>query len=116
MDTDRINSTISIIRCKKNPCRILSQTLSAGVLETDIQGAVLTYVARVSEDGFPAYFDMALIARLASEFCIPLTESTTRADMLARQAEGAFRAARLADSQQSEPPSLEDFTLVEVRG
>ena len=54
--------------------------------------------------------------RLAAEFCIPLTENTSRAQHLAQQADAEFRAARRADSQQATPRAIEDFPLVSVRG
>lgn len=45
-------------------------------LQTDASQVVLTYVFRPAESDTPAFFDQALIARLAAELCIPLTEST----------------------------------------
>lgn len=77
--------------------------------------AVLTYVFRPDETGFPPFFDQMLIARLTAEFCIPITESTTRAQFLFRLAEDEFRRAKLIDGQQHTPPAITDFPLVEVR-
>ena len=57
----------------------------------------------------------ALVARLAAEFCLPLTENSTRAERLARLADDELRLARLVDSQQSTPAKVEDFTLIEAR-
>jgi hypothetical protein len=51
----------------------------------------LTYVFRAEEAAFPAFFAAALVARLAAEFCLPLTESASRAEMLHRLAEGEMR-------------------------
>ena len=56
------------------------------------------------------------MSRLAAEFCIPLTESTSRAELLQRLAGSDFRDARLADSQQATPRAIEDFPLISVRG
>ncbi|CAA7619542.1 conserved hypothetical protein [Magnetospirillum sp. LM-5] len=78
-------------------------------------GVVLTYVFRPAELNFPPFFDQALIARLAAEFCIPLTESTTRAEFLHRLAEDEFRRAKLIDGQQDVPSAISSFPLVEVR-
>jgi hypothetical protein len=58
----------------------------------------------------------ALVARLAAEFCLPLTENTTRADLLARLAEAELRVARRADSQQASATALGSFPLISVRG
>ncbi|MCW9002000.1 MAG: hypothetical protein OQJ87_04710 [Rhodospirillales bacterium] len=85
-------------------------------LHTDMDAVVLSYIFRPVESAFPPHFDDALIARLAADFCLPLTESTSRAELLDRQAEAAFRRARLTDAQQDTPSALSHFPLVEVRG
>lgn len=96
--------------------RGLNYRISGRRLEADTDSLTLTYVFRPDETGFPPFFDIALIARLAAEFCLPLTESTTRAQLLHQLAEAEFRRAKAVDSQQAEPGRIEDFTLVEVRG
>ncbi|TDH62449.1 hypothetical protein E2C06_11300 [Dankookia rubra] len=85
-------------------------------LHCDAEQVVLTHIFRPEESGFPPHFAAALVARLAAEFCIPVTENTARAQLLAAQAEAEFRAARRADSQQATPRAIEDFPLVSVRG
>lgn len=85
-------------------------------LHTNANGVTLTYIFRPNESSFPAFFDQALIARLAAEFCLPITESTSRAEALNRLAEEELRRARLIDSQQDAPAKIEDFSLVGVRG
>lgn len=84
-------------------------------LHTDADAVVLTYLFRPSEGDFPAYFATALVTRLAAEFCLPVTENTSRAEGLARFAENELRLARLIDSQQDTPPRVEDFTLIRAR-
>lgn len=84
-------------------------------LHADASDVVLTYIFRPDELDFPPFFDQALIARLAAEFCIPLTESTSRSDSLHKLAENEFRRAKMIDSQQDSPGRIEDFSLVEVR-
>lgn len=84
-------------------------------LHADAEAVVLTYVFRPAETAFPPFFDQALIARLAAEFCLPLTESSTRAQLLFKLAEDEFRRAKLADGQQDTPLAISDFPLVEVR-
>lgn len=81
----------------------------------DSDEVVLTYVFRPDESAFPPFFDQMLIARLTAEFCIPITESTNRAQFLFRLAEDEFRRAKLIDGQQHTPPAITDFPLVEVR-
>jgi len=85
-------------------------------LFTDAAEVALTYVFRPEESAFPPYFASALVARLAAEFCIPLTENSSRAEMLFRLAEAELRLARQADSQQASARVLEAFPLVDVRG
>jgi hypothetical protein len=84
-------------------------------LHTDAEEVVLRYLFRPSEGDFPALFVATLVARLAAEFCLPLTENSTRAERLARLAEDELRLARLVDSQQDTPAKVEDFSLVKVR-
>lgn len=85
-------------------------------LHTAANEVYLTYIFRPAEVNFPPFFDQLLIARLAAEFCIPVTESTSRAEMLYRIAETEFRRARLIDAQQDSPLAIEDFPLIEARG
>jgi len=84
-------------------------------LHTDADALVLTYVFRPSEGDFPPYFNAALVARLAAEFCLPLTENSSRAERLVRLADAELKVAKLVDSQQDTPPRVEDFTLIRAR-
>jgi len=85
-------------------------------LLTDAEAVSLTYIFRADESLYPPHFAEALSARLAAEFCLPLTESTSRGELLARLATEAFRAARLVDAQEDTPRALGHFPLVEARG
>ena len=85
-------------------------------LVTDADTVTLTYQRRVPEAEFPSFFVSALVARLAAEFAIPLTEATARSETLQRLAAAEFKLARLVDSQQATPLRVEDFTLIRVRG
>ncbi len=89
--------------------------IQGGTLQTDAEAVVLTYIYRVDESGFPPFFESALIAKLAAEFCLPLTENTSRAEMLYKQARDEFETAKRIDAQQDTPPVLDDYTLVKVR-
>lgn len=84
-------------------------------LHTDVDSVNLSYIFRPSERAFPPFFDQAIIARLAAEFCLPLTESTSRAEVLFKLAEEEFRRAKTIDSQQETTGGFEDFSLVEAR-
>ena len=87
----------------------------SGQLHSDAEEVVLRYLFRSSEGDFPAFFVAALVARLAAEFCLPLTENSTRAERLTRLADDELRLARLIDSQQHTPARVEDFTLIKAR-
>lgn len=95
--------------------RGLDYRIAENRLHTDSEQAVLTYVFRPAETDFPPFFDAALIARLAAEFCAPITESTARAELLFKLAEDEFRRAKLIDGQQDTPSAIESFPLVDVR-
>jgi len=96
--------------------RGLAYRLFEDRLHCNAEQVVLTYIFRPEESAFPPFFAAALVARLAAEFCLPLTENNSRAQLLASQAEAELRAARLADSQQATPRAIEDFPLISVRG
>lgn len=95
--------------------RGLNYQIRERALCADATDVTLTYVARVGEADFPAFFVQALLARLAAEFCLPLTENASRADVLQKLAESEFRRARMIDGQQDQPAGFEDFTLIEAR-
>jgi len=84
-------------------------------LHTSSSEVVLSYIFGPAESEFPPFFDQTLIARLAAEFCIPLTDSTSRSEALLKIAENEFKRARLIDSQQQTPLAFQDFTLIGVR-
>ena len=84
-------------------------------LHTNYEEVVLAYVKRADEADFPTYFVSALINRLAAEFCLPLTENSSRSDLLFKMADTELRLAKLIDSQQDTPPRVEDFTLIGAR-
>jgi hypothetical protein len=86
-----------------------------GRLHTDAPTVLLTYQRRPSEAEFPAYFVPVLVARLAAEFCLPITENAARAEVLMRLAASELKLAKLIDSQQSTPQRVEDFTLLQAR-
>lgn len=84
-------------------------------LVTDAAAVTLTYQRRVPESQFSVPFVAALVAKLAAEFALPLTESPARAESLQRLAMEEIRLARLLDSQQATPMRVEDFTLIRAR-
>lgn len=95
--------------------RGLVYRVQGGRILTDAEAITLTYQRIVPEEELPPFFIQLLITRLAAEFCIPLTEGTSRAMELFRLAEHELRLARLIDSQQGTPQRVDDFTLVAAR-
>ena len=89
--------------------------IARGELHTNYEEVTLSYIFRPEEEEFPPFFDMAVIARLAAEFCIPVTESTSRATALYKLATQEFARARQIDAQQDSPNRLENFNLIDVR-
>ena len=85
-------------------------------LHTNASEVVLTYIFRPLESEFPPFFDQILMARLAAEFCIPLTDSTSRSEALLRVAKDEFKQARTIDAQQDTLMVIEDYPLIGVRG
>lgn len=95
--------------------RGLEYRIAERTLHANADPVVLSYIFRPDERTFPPFFDQALIVRLAAEFCIPITDSTTRTESLHKHAEAEFRRARMIDAQQDRPPRFEDFQLTQVR-
>lgn len=89
--------------------------IARNTLHTNASPVLLTYIFRPEEEEFPPYFDIALIARLAAEFCIPITENTSRAEAMFRLADAEFQRARQIDAQQDTPSRIEDFSLISAR-
>jgi hypothetical protein len=94
----------------------LTYRLMNNRIETDAAALVLTYVRRVVEAAQPAYFDLVLIAKLAAEMAVPLTENATRAEAMYRLAEQELARARSIDAQQDTPSRLGRYSLIDVRG
>ncbi len=85
-------------------------------IETDAPQITLSYIRRGSESTQPPHFNLAFIARLAAEFCLPLTENTSRAETLYRLADRELLNARGLDAQQDTPTRLVRFNLIDTRG
>ncbi len=95
--------------------RGVNYRITQGQLHCDYDAVTLTYIYRPDEEAFPPFFDAAVIARLSAEFCIPITESTSRAEALFRISEDEFARARQIDAQQKSPNYIQDFTLIDIR-
>lgn len=96
--------------------RGINYRIARNALHTNAEEVILSYIFRPEEEEFPPYFDMVVITRLAAEFCIPVTENSSRAEALYRLAETEFAKARQIDAQQDSPGRIENFSLIDVRG
>jgi hypothetical protein len=96
--------------------RGLEYRVARNQLHTNSEDVLLSYIFRPDESGFPPYFDSTLIGRLSAEFCIPITENTSRAEMMYNLANSEFARARQIDSQQDTPGRIEAFSLIDARG
>jgi hypothetical protein len=56
------------------------------------------YVINVNEGSFPPYFVNAFVQQLSADFCMALTEDTSRTMMYERKAASAWQRARHIDS------------------
>ncbi|MEM7046029.1 MAG: hypothetical protein AAF442_00035 [Pseudomonadota bacterium] len=90
-------------------------TIKEHRIHTDMSTIILSYIFRPDEGAFPSFFVTALIARLAAEFCLPLTESSSRTEFLTKIAENELRRAKVIDSQQATPGAFTNFPLIEAR-
>jgi len=90
--------------------------LAQKTIQTNAENILLSYIFRPVEADCPAYFDLALMARLSAEFCIPITENTGRYRLLLDIAQQEYARARQIDAQQDSPARLEHFTLIDSRG
>ena len=69
----------------------------------------------VTENEFPPKFVTALALRLAMDFAMPLTESMTKRQELAKEYAAALRSARGADAREHGPEQVRDDTLALAR-
>ena len=90
--------------------------ITQNTLQTHAETVTLNYIFRPADGDAPPFFEHVLIAQLAAEFCLPLTESSSRADMLHRLAQKAFEDAKRLDAYQDTPKALLDFNLIDARG
>ncbi len=81
---------------------VIPYTIRGREVVADASALRVEYTCSVPEARFPKHFIHALIARLAAEMCIPLTESGSRAQGLHELAAAETRLARLMDGQWRE--------------
>ncbi len=70
---------------------------------------------RVPSESFPSYFASLAAAKLAMEFCIPLTGEQTVFRMMAALYESELQAAKFIDSSSTKSDTINDFSLISTR-
>ncbi len=85
-------------------------------LYANAEDVKMKYIARVSEEYLPAFFQNVLRLKLSAEFAPILTENLTLADFLGKQADKELKSARLIDSQQETTEHITSYPLTDVRG
>ena len=98
-----------------NTGRGLNYRICERTLQCNDSDVILTYIFDPQEQNYPPFFNQLLIAKLAAEFCLPLTENSSRTDFLTRQANELFARAKLIDAQQDIPTGITDFSLIGAR-
>jgi hypothetical protein len=72
-------------------------------------------VVRLNAEEFPAFFISALAARLACEFCMPLSDNQNAFNALNLLFEAELRAAKFIDSTMASNDSISNFSLISAR-
>jgi len=90
--------------------QIYEDKIYSNVSEMDID-----YLMRANETLFPAYFQLALEYKLASEFALIVTSNRSLAETYERKYMEQSKKARFADAQQSPAVSVQSFDYTEVR-
>lgn len=107
---------LRVISAGENGSSGLVYRIRGRTLQTDAASVTLSYIFQPDETEFPPHFVAALVAKLAADFALPLTESSQRAQTMMAKAEEAYRIARVTDSQQQTPQVVQDRTLLLARG
>lgn len=75
----------------------------------------ITGIFRVDETNWPAWFDAMMVQQLSAAFCLPLTENSSRAEILTKRANAVLATARSRDAQQQTPTTIVAFPLLSAR-
>ena len=78
-------------------------------LHSNKTSVMLQYIFKPNEQDLPAWFKKCLIDHLAAEFCLPLLENTSRANLLSNRAQLELAHAKSIDSQQKPPNNKTAF-------
>jgi len=85
-------------------------------LFTNASSVEIDYLFQPNESQFPAYFQLAVEYKLASEFALIVTSNRSLAETYEFKANEQMKKARFADSQGRPPASIEAFDYLDMRG
>ena len=81
----------------------------------DVEAIDIDYTMRANESLFPAYFQLALEYKLASEFALLVTSNRSLAETYEVKANEQMKKARFADAQQSPSVAVQSLAYTDVR-
>lgn len=87
-----------------------------GKLYTNASRVEIDYLFQPVESQFPAYFQLAVEYKLASEFALIVTSNRSLAETYEFKAQEQMKKARFADSQGQPQNSVESIDYLSVRG
>jgi hypothetical protein len=90
--------------------QVYEDKIFSNVTEMDID-----YLMRPNEGLFPAYFQLALEYKLASEFALIVTSNRSLAETYELKSVEQLKKARFADAQQSPSVAVQSFDYIETR-
>lgn len=98
-----------------NHCDAASYEIAGDKIIADADEIEVFATARVDAESFPPYFAAAAIAKLAMEFCIPMTGNQNLYAMLNALFESKLRSAKLIDSASAPSRGIGEFSLTTSR-
>lgn len=96
-------------------CDAALYTITGNRIDAPVDSLRLSAISRVAAEDFPPYFASAAAARLAMEFCIPLTNDQNAFRNMAALFESELRVAKFIDSTTTPQIPNADFSLISAR-
>jgi hypothetical protein len=84
-------------------------------LYTNSNSVILNYIYDAPEEYFSPDFQNLIIEKLASEFSIPLTENTAKANYFESSANLILAKAKSNEAMQNKPKKISNFPLTDIR-
>lgn len=76
----------------------------------------IDYIARINESLWPAYFQLAVEYKLASEFALIVTSNRSMAETYEMKYSEQIKKARFADSQGRPNDAIQSYLYTDIRG